>query len=222
MAIIKGTNKSEALYGTESNDIIQGWGGNDLLTGAMGNDSLYGGNGNDTLIGSLGADSLMGGAGSDQLQGGAGNDWLLGQFGDDVLNDGIGSDTLNGGAGNDTLIAQGTSLKAGPQDIDFLTGGTGQDRFVFAAPQLVSPREYNAIITDFMPGDKDKIDLSGLGLSANEVWIDSYQSSDAATGIMIYHNVIKVESSDGNVTIGIDVVTEAPGIFLSIGDNVLL
>jgi Ca2+-binding RTX toxin-like protein len=60
------------------------------------------------------------------VNGTAGDDWLAGTAGADLLLGGAGEDDLQGGAGNDVLRAG-----KGP-GLDGLTGGEGQDVFVFA------------------------------------------------------------------------------------------
>ena len=66
-------------------------------------------------------------------------DLLFGDGGGDALYGNAGNDTLDGGAGADTL-----------------TGGAGADTFVFAAAHGADT------ITDFTPGEGDRIDLSAF------------------------------------------------------------
>ncbi|NMY12672.1 S8 family serine peptidase [Pseudomonas veronii] len=144
------------LYGGAGQDKLSGGDGDDRLEGGAGGDILEGGKGDDTLIDVSGGDTLSGDDGDDILQGvadigaevvlltndavggvriagpssvmrgGAGKDTLTGSGmleggdGDDTL---TGSGSLWGGAGNDILTTRG----------GLLYGGTGADRFVFAA-----------------------------------------------------------------------------------------
>ncbi|SBW81126.1 hypothetical protein PVE_R1G3244 [Pseudomonas veronii 1YdBTEX2] len=150
-----GTGK-DFLYGGAGQDKLSGGDGDDRLEGGAGGDILEGGKGDDTLIDVSGGDTLSGDDGDDILQGvadigaevvlltndavggvriagpssvmrgGAGKDTLTGSGmleggdGDDTL---TGSGSLWGGAGNDILTTRG----------GLLYGGTGADRFVFAA-----------------------------------------------------------------------------------------
>ena len=102
----------------------------------------------DTLSGQAGDDVLLGGPGADTLSGGAGDDTLDGQGDDDTLYGDGGDDTLYGGAGNDDLYGDGGD--------DVLTGDGGADTFVFAAGHGADT------ITDFTPGEGDRIDLSAF------------------------------------------------------------
>lgn len=150
-----GTGK-DFLYGGAGQDKLSGGDGDDRLEGGADGDILEGGKGDDTLIDVSGGDTLSGDDGDDILQGvadigaevvlltndavggvriagpssvirgGAGKDTLTGSGmleggdGDDTL---TGSGSLWGGAGNDILTTRG----------GLLYGGTGADRFVFAA-----------------------------------------------------------------------------------------
>jgi len=134
-------------------DAVAGGGGDDTIDGGAGQDILDGGDGNDTLRGGARADSLTGGTGNDTLNGGEGRDILQGGAGDDSLDGGDDGDILDGGAGNDTLEA-GRDDKA----TDNLTGGPGNDRFVFAGENGFDT------VKDFVNGS-DKIDLSAYDVS---------------------------------------------------------
>ena len=122
------------------NSAINGTGNtlDNLITGNDANNILTGGTGNDTLNGQAGDDTLNGNAGNDTLRGGIGNDTLLGQ------------------EGNDTLI--GTSLGAGSDEVDELTGGADSDVFVVSNFYANSGDQDHAIIHDFIIGE-DTIEL---------------------------------------------------------------
>jgi Ca2+-binding RTX toxin-like protein len=89
---------------------------------------------------------ITGGSGADVLDGGGGNDLLSGGGGNDTLNGHGGIDILIGGSGDDQLW-----------------GGSGNDQFRF------SPGSGIDHILDFhhSGGERDRIDVSGYGLSAS-------------------------------------------------------
>ncbi|GIT90948.1 peptidyl-prolyl cis-trans isomerase [Jannaschia pagri] len=144
--LLEGRSGRDGLYGDLGDDTLKGDGGNDILHGGWGNDSLDGGTGQDLLVGGDGDDTLAGGDGDDRLFGGYGTDLLQGNDGNDLLDgtqsdqpgagDADQGDTLLGGRGDDTL-AGGTG--------DRLTGGEGQDTFLFRAP---SAGAFGSDITD--------------------------------------------------------------------------
>lgn len=125
--------------------------GNDALNGGLGDDELHGNNGLDSIIGGDGNDEIYGGGDSDILLGGNGNDIIIGDcdnnydplyFCWDDLNyketAGVG-DLIDGGDGDDIII--------GDEGIDTLTGGLGQDTFVYE-----NIDEIGDIIIDFETG----------------------------------------------------------------------
>lgn len=146
---LNGDTGNDSLYGDEGNDILSGGEGNDRLFGGADQDWLSGGDnsdlmlgdaGNDTLDGDAGNDSLEGGDGNDRLNGGDGNDQMRGDLGSDRLYGGAGNDVMSadwgidrlfGGAGNDRLYTDGyiSSVDNGPDELDYLYGGLGDDIF---------------------------------------------------------------------------------------------
>jgi Ca2+-binding RTX toxin-like protein len=144
-----GNGRGNTLNGTTKDDMLDGRGGKDKLDGRAGNDLLTGGSGNDRLKGGSGFDWLEGGSGNDTLDGGSGTDVLYGGAGRDRVLGGTGNDRIHGGAGADTL-----------------TGGAGADHFIFTA-RRESFRfvfdEGGDTITDFRPGQGDKLMFSGFG-----------------------------------------------------------
>jgi Ca2+-binding RTX toxin-like protein len=130
------TVRSETIFGTNFIKVTENgvnryfsasqvWGGDIYFTGFTGNDYMnnyvgslrltaHGGEGNDTLIGDAANDCLSGDKGDDILKGYGGNDTLCGGSGYDMLYGMSGNDTLDGGI-------DGTR--------DYLSGGTGADRF---------------------------------------------------------------------------------------------
>ncbi|MDF5739522.1 Calx-beta domain-containing protein, partial [Nostoc sp. S13] len=124
---------------------------------------------NDTLNGGAGSDGLYGDDGNDSLIGGTGNDnqsTYLGYLGGASRYGG-----LYGGAGNDTLIGvQPTSSNPGRGEQDYLTGGTGADRFILGDSTWIGYDDGNsatsgnsdyAEIADFNAAEEDVIQLGG-------------------------------------------------------------
>nr|MCM0593777.1 family 16 glycosylhydrolase [Gloeotrichia echinulata DEX184] len=112
--------------------------------------------------------TLSGGTGDDVLEKQFGN--IFGGAGNDILKGGSGNNTLNGGDGNDILIGvNSTAVQPGLGEIDILTGGAGQDKFVLGdatkfyyndGNNLVAGLGDYALITDFN-AVQDVIQLSG-------------------------------------------------------------
>jgi Ca2+-binding RTX toxin-like protein len=129
------------VIGTSKADSISGNSLNNRLEGGAGNDFIFGAGGNDLLIG---------GTGNDFIDGGTENDTLLGNS---------GNDTLLGGTGNDVLNGYGFTFG----EIDTLSGGSGQDRFILGDRSQTFYKDSSsfAIITDFRASDGDKIVLNG-------------------------------------------------------------
>jgi hypothetical protein len=141
-----------SIFGGQGNDTFQIELGdsNSALTnswvfGALGDDVMFidvdttaagtifdGGDGNDflsatsTAVGTSQADlTMVGGTGNDSVTGGDGDDSIQGNDGDDFLVGGDGRDTVEGGNGSDVVYG-GRNDREG----DFLSGGTGGNRFV--------------------------------------------------------------------------------------------
>lgn len=145
-----------------------------------------------------------------QLFGGAGLDTLNGDDGADVLDGGDGNDTLNGGNDNDTIIGG-----AGDDTIDV---GGGVNTIVYNAVGFG-----NDVINSFdavggTPATQDRIDLSGLGITADNF----------ATRVTI-EDVIDAGTDDtrvtvrdaGGATIGTIFIEEVDGNDITITDFTL-
>lgn len=165
--------------GSISNDVITGGSGVDTAdyseaagavtislaitvaqnTGGAGTDTITG---VENVNGSKFDDAIKGNGAANGLYGDVGNDTLSGMGGNDALDGFVGSDVLLGGAGNDTISGGWTGLAT---DVDVMTGGLGADTFVFSN-QTWSTAAGTDRITDFSHAQLDKIDLRGLGLSA--------------------------------------------------------
>ena len=223
---IMGNHGDDTLHGGEEDDILHGGAGDNTLYGDKGDDILYGGAEVDILYGGSGDDTLDSGGGDDTLYGGDGDDnlisWdgddtLYGEDGDDTLIGYWGDDTLYGGSGNDRFYGDnGNDTLDGGAGDDYLWGGAGADIFVLDAG--------SATVSDFTPGDGDKIRVAeftgvipegieafltaaNLRVEKGHISVDGLNSdSDRATekNIAIYHGdklVIVLEDFDADLTL---------------------
>lgn len=177
---IYGGDGDDRAYGGWQNDRLFGEGGDDRLYGDVavigagsrgGNDRLEGGEGDDVLFGDGDTIKALGVGGRDTLIGGDGDDRLIGDAqiiakagrgGDDILYGGAGDDLLYGDAELDGDGRGGNDrLDGGPGD-DQLWGGKGNDIFAYAETGFGED-----FIHDFnrYAGERDRIDLSGLGMT---------------------------------------------------------
>ncbi len=119
---------------------------------------------------------INGNANANQLFGAAGNDTLSGDDGNDLLDGGEGNDTLNGGDDNDTIIGG-----AGNDTIDV---GAGFNTIVYNTTNFG-----NDVINSFdsaggSPANQDRIDLSGLGVTAANFANRVFESAAGANTII--------------------------------------
>jgi Ca2+-binding RTX toxin-like protein len=121
--------EGDRFFGIEN---VQGSAYGDFLVGDAGANALFGGGGNDLLAG---------GAGGDQLEGGAGNDTIdfTGNFGGVAISLRAGQGNWNAAEG-DRYVGIENVKGTGFDDIiegdangNILTGGGGEDLFVFGA-----------------------------------------------------------------------------------------
>src|SRR5438093_3505874 len=96
-----------------------------LIDGTDGDDDIIGSDGDDTISAGEGDDVVCGAAGDDSISGDEGDDAIRGDTGDDDLDGGPGRDTVVGDGGNDTVAG-------GPDGVDFLVGGSGDDVMISA------------------------------------------------------------------------------------------
>ncbi|MEM6500489.1 MAG: hypothetical protein AAF685_01465 [Cyanobacteria bacterium P01_C01_bin.89] len=143
---VLGTSLAEELIGSQGSDVLLSFAGADVITGQDGNDVIFGGDGSDTISGENGDDIINGNTGDDLLRGGPGADYIRG---------GQNDDQLFGGGGNDLLV--------GDLGTDSLTGGVGSDTFVLRTdrPEVVENLQGADQITDFSPGEGDRLVLTG-------------------------------------------------------------
>jgi Ca2+-binding RTX toxin-like protein len=104
------------------------------------------------------ANVIVGNGSANQLFGAGGNDTLTGNAGDDLLDGGSGDDTLSGGDQNDTIIGG-----AGNDTIDV---GTGFNTLVYNAAGFGADTIASFDAIGGAATNQDKIDLSGLGITA--------------------------------------------------------
>ncbi|MGH1415398.1 MAG: Hint domain-containing protein [Pelagimonas sp.] len=207
-SILGGEGDDYALGG-EGNDTLSGGGGQDTLHGGDGDDFIEGGAGDDFLTTGLGNDTLDGGDGNDVLHNSAGDDSLVGGSGDDTIVATLGNDTLEGGDGNDSLDggADNDSLVGGTGD-DHLTGGDGDDIFVYTAG------DGRDTISDFNAGntgtlrDGDSTNNDFIDLSAFYDHIQELHADQADDGVLNQSNdgVDGVDYSD-NTSFGTGALT---------------
>jgi Ca2+-binding RTX toxin-like protein len=138
----------------------------------------YGTNGPDNLTGTEGDDGICGLDGDDTIAGGAGIDQLIGDgqefsawscLGGTVNNAlGVGNDTLYSGPGSQGYPSRlfggvGSDVVVGGPDLDFLTGGQGNDQIRDSSGSNGSSRDYliGAGGDDALTGSPDGDVLSG-------------------------------------------------------------
>ena len=109
-------------------------------------------------VGNTLANAIVGNGAANELLGAAGNDTLTGNGGNDLLDGGEGNDTLNGGDNNDTIIGG-----AGNDTIDV---GTGFNTIVYNAANFGNDTIGSFDADGGTPASQDRIDLSGLGITA--------------------------------------------------------
>ena len=145
----------ENVIGTALADTLLGNGRDNSFLGLAGADTLVGRSGDDTFIGSAGNDSFDGGTGTDMVIESADVDFTLAS----TTLTGLGTDALasiervnlTAGASANTLTVQGWTGSA------TLTGGSGNDRYVFAGTESAS-----VTIVEGAIADTDTLDFTGL------------------------------------------------------------
>jgi Ca2+-binding RTX toxin-like protein len=145
----------EDVTGTAFADTVRGNTRDNVLSGLAGADTLVGRNGDDSFIGSAGNDSFDGGIGTDAVIESADVDFTLAS----TTLTGLGADTLSSiervnltaGASANTITVQGWT------GIATLTGGTGNDRYVFSGTEAAS-----VTIVEGADADTDTLDFTAL------------------------------------------------------------
>jgi len=192
---------------------LSGNAGPNTLQGDVGNDTLIGGGGDDTLHASDGQDVLQGGDGDDLMDGGTGIDTLIGGAGDDIYLIDNAHDVVveaaNGGSDSAFVSATsyvladnvenglvesvlGATLTGNALDnslegnvgTDVLTGGAGNDNFVFRATYG------HDTITDFHGGTgvSDIIGLTDFASVTNFDAVLSHATQQGADTLLDFGN----------------------------------
>lgn len=186
---VSGAALDDRLAGRAGDDFLAGAGGADIISGGLGNDYLDGGGGDDQLFGGQGNDTVRyafcraavtvdlrirtvqdtGGSGTDlvlaceNLVGSRFDDVLTGDGAANRLSGLSGNDLLSGLGGNDELVgAAGSDVLIGGGGSDTLSGGDDADLFVFRGKWSGGTRLAIDTITDFIRGEGDRIDVSGI------------------------------------------------------------
>jgi PKD repeat protein len=139
IAIAGSLKNAVELHGGAGADRLEAGAGSALLLGGGGDDRVIGGKGRDLLIGGAGADRLVGGSGDDILIGGttsydASHEAfcaLLAEWTRRDLRYAERVDHLRNGGGRNGDYRLNEQTVFGDYDEDTLTGGEGQDWFVF-------------------------------------------------------------------------------------------
>ncbi|TCR68507.1 peroxidase family protein [Bosea sp. BK604] len=114
---------------------------------------------------------------ANQLFGAGGNDTLNGDDGNDLLDGGDGNDTISGGDDNDTIIGG-----AGNDTIDV---GGGFNTIVYNAPGFGADTINSFDSAGGTPATQDRIDLSGLGVTAANFNNRVFESASGANNTLI-------------------------------------
>ncbi len=193
--VITGGDLADTLSGLGGNDTLQGGLGADNMTGGDGSDVYFVDEAGDVVVetsalvtdidriesdisytlaanvenldlngaavtgtGNALNNVINGNGAANQLFGGGGNDTLNGADGNDLLDGGEGDDTLNGGDENDTII--------GGSGNDVIDVGGGVNTIVYNTVNFGNDTISSFDATGGTPATQDRIDLSGLGVTA--------------------------------------------------------
>ncbi|RXT55619.1 hypothetical protein B6S44_09420 [Bosea sp. Tri-44] len=113
---------------------------------------------------------------ANQLFGAGGNDTLAGNDGNDLLDGGDGDDTLNGGDDNDTII--------GGAGTDIIDVGGGFNTIVYNAPGFGNDTINSFDNAGGAATNQDKIDLSGLGVTAANFATRVFESASGGNTVI--------------------------------------
>ncbi|MBO9621365.1 MAG: hypothetical protein J7500_01505 [Sphingomonas sp.] len=221
--VLTGDGVGNVLAGDAGQDWLSGGGGSDIETGGEGHDSVWGGEADDLLDGGAGDDTIWGGAGIDTVT------YAAAQTGVEIdLSWTEEQDTR--GAGVDTLVSVENVVGSGFDDVlagdwaaNLLTGGAGNDRFVFGETALAARDR----VTDFAAGDVldlSLLDANGAGAG------DSAFAFIGTAGFGHVAGQLRVTGSgtawlveadlngDGVADLSIAVTTQAPGYQFTASD----
>jgi Ca2+-binding RTX toxin-like protein len=182
---LRGGDGDDFASGGEGDDVIDGEGGADILDGGSGQDQLrdgagqdrvFGGEGDDTAIAALDAvtDFFSGGEGVDTLDYSATTEAVTFNFVAETAEGvEVGTDTITefeaviGGGGSDTFLIGDHELE--------LTGGDGEDTFVFALPEHIDRPMLVHDILDFVVGDRIKVAAFEFTMSQHDEEEDRFE-----------------------------------------------
>ncbi|MEI8318970.1 MAG: hypothetical protein WCH79_13585, partial [Planctomycetia bacterium] len=168
----------ENVIGTALADTLLGNSRDNTFSGLAGADTLVGRAGDDTLTGSAGTDSFDGGTGTDTVTESADVDFTLAS----TTLTGLGTDTLASiervnlttGASANTITVQGWTGSA------TLTGGTGNDRYLFAGTEAA-----NVTIVEGANADTDTLDFTALANGGVSVDLASTAAQAIVSGLTV-------------------------------------
>lgn len=208
---LKGGSGNDLLHGGTGNDLMRGNSGNDIYTADSAGDIVIeeADNGIDRVVAVVNytlpdnvenltlfdkeAIAGTGNALNNVITGNDGDNKLDGGDGDDTIYGQDGNDTISGGNGNDILldVLDATVTATSPvskADADILTGGAGDDRFVYTRFN-----DAGDIITDFGNGN-DVLDLRR----------DLFANTGYLMGDPIAEGYLRLVNVDGSTQVQID------------------
>ncbi|MDC9825129.1 cadherin-like domain-containing protein [Devosia sp. ZB163] len=199
---LAGEAGSDVLLGEAGNDMLLGGADDDTVVGGEGADIIDGGEGADLLQGDAGADEIHDGAGEDIVFGGEGNDLAVAAMDAtvDYLEGGEGFDTIDYSAASAPItfdLTAGSIISDEAGDDKFsgfeavvggsgadifmvgdaemqLTGGDGEDTFIFALPEDVDRPTLVHDILDFVVGDHIQVEAFEFTMSQDEAAEDRF------------------------------------------------
>ncbi|MFK4486709.1 peroxidase family protein [Bradyrhizobium sp. USDA 336] len=182
------------------NEIAAGSGGIDRVDSSISytlgtnveNMNLVGGN---TINGTGNAldNTIVGNNATNQLFGGGGLDVLTGNGGNDLLDGGTGNDTLSGGDNNDVII--------GGEGNDLIDVGTGFNTIVYNASGFGNDTISSFDADGGTAATQDKIDLSGLGVTAANFATRVFESASGGNTVLTIREGGAASPIQGTITI---------------------
>jgi Ca2+-binding RTX toxin-like protein len=136
---------------------------------------------------------LVGNDAANQLFGGANNDTLTGNDGNDLLDGGAGNDTLNGGDDTDTIIGG-----AGNDTIDV---GGGVNTIIYSSTNFGNDTIASFDAAGGTPATQDRIDLSGLGVTALNFANRVFESTVAGNTVITIRENGAASAIQGTITL---------------------
>ena len=182
------------------NEIAVGSGGIDRVDSSIGytlgtnveNLNLTGGN---TINGTGNAldNAIVGNNAANQLFGGGGIDVLTGNAGNDLLDGGTGNDTLSGGDNNDVII--------GGEGNDVIDVGTGFNTIVYNSSGFGNDTISSFDADGGTAANQDKIDLSGLGVTAANFATRVFESASGGNTVLTIREGGAASPIQGTITV---------------------